>query len=199
MINTIKKFINPNKYVFKYTKNVVPEKYRADIGDRTYGHLNILDWGDGTKLKIGKFCSFAKEVTIILGGEHRSDWVTMYPFSGKVFNKVWPEAKKVEGHPHSKGDIVIGNDVWAGYGTTILSGVTIGDGAVIGAKSLVTKNVEPYTIVAGNPAKVIRKRFSDKIIKELLRIKWWNWPEEKIRKNMKDLLSSNIDTFVNAN
>ena len=199
IVGVIKKFLNPKKFVYKYTKYVVPVKYRSSVGEHTYGHLNILDWGDGTKLHIGKFCSFAKNVTLILGGEHRADWVTMYPFSGKVFASVWPEAKEIKGHPKSKGDINIGNDVWVGYGVTILSGVTIGDGAVIGAMSLVTKDVAPYTIVAGNPAKFIRKRFSDKEVKELLRIKWWNWSEKKIRKNMKSLLSNNIQEFIHAN
>lgn len=198
IIDIFKKLLNPKVYVYKYTKFAVPEKYQSGIGEHSYGHIKILDWDDGTKLKIGRFCSFAKDVTVILGGEHRADWITMYPFSGKIFNSIWQEAKDVKGHPRSKGDIIIGNDVWVGYGATILSGVTIGDGAVIGARALITKDVEPYSIVAGNPAKFIRKRFSDKVIKELLRIKWWNWPEEKIKKNIKNLLSENIWDFINA-
>jgi len=199
LLTYLKKHFHPNAYVYKYTNIVVPKQYRSHIGAYTYGHLNIMDWNEGSKLKIGKFCSFAKQVTILLGGEHRPDWVTMYPFSAKVFNPVWSEARTIKGHPKSKGDVIIGNDVWVGYGATILSGVTVGDGAVIGARALVTKNIAPYTIVAGVPAKFIRKRFSDKVIKELLRIKWWNWPDEKIRKNMKSLLSDNLQDFINAN
>lgn len=199
IIRLIRRLLNPNANVYKYTKYVVNKKHGKYIGDYTYGGLRILDWDNNSQLKIGKFCSFAKEVTILLGGEHRSDWVTTYPFSGKVFNKVWPEAIGIKGHPKSKGDINIGNDVWVGYGATILSGLTIGDGAVIGAMSLVIRNVEPYTIVAGNPAKPIRKRFDDKTIKALLKIKWWNWPEEKIRKNIKNLLSGDLLKFINEN
>lgn len=199
IIDSLKKKLNPNKYVYKYTKDVVSKKYRPNIGDYTYGHLKVLDWGDGTTLQIGKFCSIAKDVVIILGGEHNIDWISTYPFADKIFNHVWPEAKQVKGHPKSRGNINIGNDVWVGYGATILSGVTIGDGAVVGARSLVTKDVKPYSIIAGNPAKFVRKRFSDRIIKELLRIQWWNWPEKKIRKNIKNLLSRDIEGFINAN
>lgn len=175
-----------------YTKNLVANKYKKNIGEYTYGNPLILDWGEGANLYIGKFYSIADNVVIFLGGEHRTEWITTYPFSAQVFNLEWPEANQIKGHPKTKGDVVIGNDVWIGYKTTILSGIKIGDGAVVGTQSVVTKNVDPYTIVAGNPAKLIRKRFDDKIIKKLLQLKWWNWPINKIKENIHILLSNNV-------
>ena len=144
------------------------------IGEHTYGaeSMKVQQWGEGAKLYIGKFCSIAGKVEVMLGGNHRVDWITTYPF-GHVSKNAFPKYSG-EGHPATKGDVNIGNDVWIGDGATILSGVTIGDGACIGTKSLVTKNVPPYTIVGGNPAKVIKKRFSDDIIEKLLEAKWWH-------------------------
>lgn len=123
-----------------------------DIGKWSYGKLKILARREGASLKIGSFCSFSTEVKIFLGGEHRTDWVTTYPF-----NKLWKSAKTFTGHPSTKGDVIIGNDVWVGHAAVILSGVMIGDGAVVGANAVVTKNVPPYGIVAGNPARLINK------------------------------------------
>jgi virginiamycin A acetyltransferase len=146
------------------------------IGKFSYGNPKIIAWDKKNVLKIGNFCSIADGVIIVLGGEHRIDWVTTYPF-----NKNLKDCCHFTGHPATKGDIIIGNDVWIGLNATILSGVTIGDGAVIGANSLVARDVEPYTIVAGNPARSIRKRFSQQTIDKLLRIKWWDWEIEKIK------------------
>jgi len=164
-----------------------------DIGDFTYGYPKIFSWGEGSKLKIGKFCSIARGVEIYLGGEHRIEWVTTYPF-----NALFPEHSKIKGHPKTKGDVVIGNDVWIADGAIIMSGVTVGDGAVIGARSVVTKDVKPYEIVAGNPAKHIKFRFDEKVIKELLEIKWWNWETSKIDKYVHLLQSDNINKFIKA-
>ncbi|MCL5783751.1 MAG: CatB-related O-acetyltransferase [Patescibacteria group bacterium] len=169
-----------------YTKDLIPEKYRSNIGDYTYGNPQILEWGEGARLKIGKFCSIADQVVIFLGGNHRVDWVTTYPFN--VLD--WPEAKGISGHPATKGNVVIGNDVWIGYGVTILSGITIGDGAIIGARTVVTHNVDPYSVVVGNPGRQVKKRFDDQIIQKLLEDPWWNWPLEKIKKNIRRLCSA---------
>ena len=156
--------------------------------------LNVLGEENQVPLKIGRFCSIAQGVTILLGGGHRPDWVTTYPFS-----YIFSEFKNTPGLPATKGGVVIGNDVWIGMNSLILSGVHIGDGAIIGAYSVVTKDVEPYTIVAGNPAKVVRKRFDQETIDELLRIKWWNWDIQKIKDNMPLLLSNRIKEFIEAN
>ncbi len=178
-----------------YTKDLLKDwGDRVEIGEYTYGKPNILHWGEDARLKVGKFCSIAKDVTIFLGGNHRTDWVTTYPFPAI---EDWQEAKEIKGHPATKGDVVIGNDVWIGDGATILSGVNIGDGAVIGTKAVVGKNVSPYSIVAGNPAKEIRKRFDEESINKLLEIKWWNWPIEKTKENINFLCSDDINKFIN--
>jgi len=187
--------MSENFYTKNFLRNEV-EKGVVSIGDYTYGKPKVLHWGEDAKLKIGKFCSIADEVVIFLGGNHRTDWVTTYPFPVLVSD--WPEAGLIKGHPGTKGDVVVGNDVWIGYGATILSGTVIGDGAVIGARSVVTKNVEAYAIVAGNPAREIKKRFNQSQIERLLEIKWWEWSIEKIKKNIKLLCSGDIDNLLNV-
>lgn len=155
------------------------------IGDFTYGKPRIFSFGDGTKAVIGKFCSIGPDVTIMLGGEHRTDWCTTYPF-----NALMREFSYIKGHPHLKGDVKIGNDVWIGSGAKIMSGVTIGDGSVIAANACVTKNVEPYTIVGGVPAKKIKSRFDDDIVEKFMEMKWWDWDYELIYEAV-PLLQSN--------
>lgn len=186
-----------NKKFDFYTKDVL-KRDDCIIGDYTYGKPEILEWGENKKLYIGKYCSIASKVKIFLGGNHRIDWITTYPFN--IINDDFPNAINITGHPASKGDVVIGNDVWIGYGATILSGITIGDGAVIGAYTLVSKNVEPYTIVVGNPMVVVRKRFDEEVINKLLKLKWWNWDNKKINDNIKTLCSNDlnkIDALLN--
>jgi acetyltransferase-like isoleucine patch superfamily enzyme len=161
------------------------------IGDWTYGKPIIYDWGKETKLTIGKFCSLADGVKILLGGEHRMDWVSTYPFV-----LLFEGAREARGHPSTKGDIVIGNDVWIGSHAIILSGVTIGDGAVIGAGSVVCKDVAPYSIVAGNPARQIRSRFDEVTNQSLLKMAWWNWPIAKIEEALPLILSGDIKLFI---
>jgi acetyltransferase-like isoleucine patch superfamily enzyme len=145
---------------------------------------------DAAKLHIGDYCSISRNVTVLLGGEHSTGWVTTYPIT------FFHPSIKCQPQKITKGDVRIGNDVWIGMGAMILSGVTIGDGACVGAMSLVTKDVPPYAIVGGNPAKVIRYRFSPKRIKELLEIKWWDWPEEKVLENASYLQDGDIDEFI---
>lgn len=166
--------------------------YRAyAIGEGSYGYPTVLSWGEGATLIMGKYCSIAEGATIFLGGEHRIDWVTTYPFS-----EFWDAARPIRGHPRTRGNVTIGNDVWIGRNATLRSGVTIGDGAVVGAESVVTGNVAPYTIVAGNPARAIRPRFDPKTVDALLEIKWWDWPRQKIEAHLPQLLSSDLSAFI---
>lgn len=144
------------------------------------------------RLVIGKFCSIACGAKFLFtSANHTMRSLSSYTFP--IFFEEWGMDKKsVTDAWDNKGDIVIGNDVWIGYETVILSGVTIGDGAIIGARAVVTKDVPPYTIVGGVPAKTIRKRFNDDTIAELLGLRWWDWPEEKIRQSLAAIQSGNI-------
>lgn len=182
--------MNFSEYLKKYRKHQ-NKKSNISIGEFTYGEPTIHMWTDKYKVKIGKFCSFSHNITIIVDGNHRIDWVSTYPF-GKVIKDI----KENPGHPIGKGDIIIGNDVWIALGVLILPGVKIGDGAVIGANSVVTKNVDDYEIVAGNPAKHVKYRFSQEQIDSLKKIKWWDWPIEKIKANLEMIESPNIDEFI---
>ena len=168
--------------------NKLRNKGLMSVGEFTYGNPRVYSWENRTSIKIGKYCSIAADVTILLGGEHRLDWVSTFPFM--EFQEDWPEASLLEGHPSSKGDIFIGNDVWIGNGATILSGVRIGHGAVVGAGSLVSRDVPDYSIVNGNPLRLNRMRFEEEIISALLEIAWWDWPTEIVRKNFRSILST---------
>ena len=149
----------------------------------------------GDKLIIGKFCAIGKGVEFIMNGaNHRMNGATTYPFNilGGGWEKCTPQLCDLP----LKGDTVVGNDVWIGQNVTILPGVHIGDGAVIGANSVVSKDVPPYHIVGGNPIKIIRKRFDDDIIAFLMKLKWWDWPAEKITENLEVLCGGDISALM---
>ena len=169
-----------------------------EIGEYTYG-LPTVFRGAGAKLRIGNFCSIAEGVVIDLGWSHRTDLATAYPMW--AFPDQWTKARDLRISDVifvPKRGVVIGNDVWIGRESLIMSGVVIGDGAVIGARAVVTKDVEPYSVVAGNPARLIRKRFDDKTIQRLLEIRWWDWPMEKINENLHLICSNNLEGLLSV-
>jgi len=177
---------NPNISVGDYT-------YYDDFENARNFERNVKYHFDfiGDKLIIGKFCMIASDVTFIMnGGNHLVDAVSAYPFA--IFGNDWQNAMQNRAYP-VKGDTIIGNDVWIGYKSIIMPAVRIGDGSIIATNSTVTKNVEPYSIVGGNPAKEIRKRFSDEKIKTLMELKWWDWPVDKITRNLHRLTNDDIE------
>lgn len=186
-----------------FLKNIITNP-QIEVGDYTYyddfedvhhfeQNVKYLFPFVGDKLIIGKFCMIASGVTFIMNGaNHLTDAVSTYPFA--IFGNGWEKAMEGKTYP-TKGNLVIGNDVWIGYNATIMAGVTIGDGAIIATNATVTKDVAPYSIVGGNPAKEIRKRFSDEQIEKLLRLQWWNWPPEKITEHVQQLTSANVDNL----
>ena len=204
-MNTFNKILKKIRRVFSGKKKIEYSFFTKDIlcgdnysiGEFTYGTPQVKHWGENAKLTIGKFCSIAENVTIFLGGNHRIDWVTTYPFN--MLNGNFKNAIGIKGHPATKGDVIIGNDVWIGNGATILSGVKIGNGAIVAAQSMVTKEVPPYSIVAGNPRRIVKKRFEESIIDELEKIAWWDWSVEKINREVKFLCNENIREFINKN
>ena len=181
---------NPNIIVGDYTMyhDLLNDPKEFEINNVLYQYPINRD-----KLKIGKFCSIACGTKFLFNSaNHALDSLSTYPFP--LFFEEWNlEKEKVTEAWDNRGDIVIGNDVWSGYEAVILSGVTIGDGAIIGTRAVVTKDVPPYTIVGGVPAKPIRKRFDEKVIKELLKIKWWDWTEEKIARNIENIKTGCIE------
>ena len=183
----------------KYIKNEVlieklKKKELVSIGKHTYGKFFVDSYeGSEAKLTIGKYCSISLDVRFITGGIHPVDWVSLYPFRIK-----WGlEGLLQDGMPATKGPIIVENDVWIGTKATILSGVVIGNGAIVMAGAVVTKDVAPYSIVGGIPAKEVKKRFSEEVISKMLQIKWWEWEEKKIQANV-DLISSiQVESFIN--
>lgn len=185
----LKNFIkNPNIIVGDYTYYDDPD------GLDDFETKNILYHFDfvGDKLIIGKFCQIATGVKFIMNGaNHGQQGFTTYPF--KIFGHQFAGLPLLS---ENKGDTIIGNDVWIGNDVTFMPGIKVGDGAIIASKSVVTKDVEPYSIVGGNPAQIIRKRFSDEVIDKLLEIKWWNWSIDKIAHHGSLLLDNNLDNLV---
>lgn len=175
-----------------FTKDIVKLPY-CKFGDYTYGKPIVIRWGNEGNLIVGKYCSISENVTFFLSSNHRIDWVTTYPFTSLKIQKVL-QWFKPQPYILSRGNTVVENDVWIGYGSTILEGVKICNGAIIAAESVVTKDVSPYEIVGGNPATHIKYRFSQEVINSLLKIKWWDWDIKKIKDNTE--LMKNTAKFI---
>ncbi len=168
-------------------------RQNLEMGRCSYYPPKILSFGKSPgKVRVGAFSSVAYDSTFILGGIHNPAWVSV--FALRAYFEL-PGAFD-EGAPVSKGDIVIGNDCWIGRNTTLFSGVTVGSGAMVGSNSVVTRDVRPYAIAAGNPAREVRRRFSDEQVEALLEIAWWDWPLEQIVENVMPLNGGSVDDFI---
>ncbi|AGE50078.1 chloramphenicol acetyltransferase [Acanthocystis turfacea Chlorella virus Canal-1] len=180
------------KYIVKmctHIANMDPREYVSNTSHMSYGTPHVLDNSTGAKLHWGSFCSVADGVKIYLGGHHRTDYMSTYPF-GAINTHIFG----VGGyniHPN-KGDVHIGSDVWIGADVSIMANVKIGHGAVVGCNAVVTKDVKPYSIVAGNPAKFVRYRFSEEVINELLDIAWWDLPIPLVKQIVPFLMNENV-------
>ncbi|WP_312943118.1 Vat family streptogramin A O-acetyltransferase [Oscillibacter sp.] len=167
-----------------YDDNTGPEQFESHVTH----HYEFL----GDRLIIGKFCAIAKGIEFVMNGaNHRMCSVTTYPFN--IMGGGWEKATPALEDLPLKGDTVVGNDVWIGQNVTVMPGVHIEDGAIIAANSVVTRDVPPYTVVGGNPCKILRKRFDDELIGYLLHLEWWNWEPKKIFDNLEALCSGNLD------
>jgi acetyltransferase-like isoleucine patch superfamily enzyme len=170
----------------------------VEIGGHTYGQPRIVLWRDpngrsvGGRVRIGRYCSISANVEILTGGDHRVDWVSTFPFRVR-----WglPGAWE-DGHPATKGDVTIGNDVWISRGACILSGVTIGDGAVVGAHAVVARDVAPYAIVVGNPAVEVRRRFDADVVDALLEARWWDLPDDDVGELVPLLCADDVQGLI---
>lgn len=151
----------------------------------------------GDRLIIGKFCSLAKDCRFLMNGaNHPLSAFSTYPFA--IFKNGWGEGDVAELADQSRGDMIIGNDVWIAREAMIMPGVKIGHGAIIAARAVVTKDVPPYGVVAGNPGKLVKKRFDEKTIERLLALAWWDWPIDKLTRNLSAITNADLDALENA-
>lgn len=204
MIDPNNKYPMPHAERLCFLKNIIKSS-NIIVGDYTYYddpngvesfNSNVLYHFDfiGDKLIIGKFCQIATGVRFIMNGaNHAIEGFSTFPF--KAFGGPWADVPLT---PVNKGDTVIGNDVWIGNAVTIMPGINIGDGAILASNSVVTKDIEPYSIVGGNPAGLIRKRFDDTTIQQLVALQWWDWPIQKITRYAKEIALGNSIIFETA-
>lgn len=187
--NTVK---NPKILVGDYT-------YYDDPEDSEGFERNVLYHYDFSedRLIIGKFCAIARGVKFIMNGaNHKISGISTYPF--QIFGNGWERVMPGPGDLPNKGDTVVGNDVWIGYDALIMPGVRIGDGSIISSRSVVVSDLPPYSVAGGNPAKVIRRRFDDEVIADLLGIAWWDWDAEKITRNLERIVSGDVEALRRA-
>lgn len=202
--NTLYPLPHHKKLVF--LKNII-QNPNIEVGDFTYYddlenpynfEKNVLYHFDfiGDKLRIGKFCAIASGVKFIMnGGNHETKPISSYPF--QIFGSGWERIAENVAYP-MKGDTVVGNDVWIGTEAVIMPGVRIGNGAVVATKAVVSRDVPDYAIVAGNPAVVVKMRFTEEQIQQLLGIAWWNWDEEKITRNLHLIHSASVEALADC-
>jgi virginiamycin A acetyltransferase len=183
---------NPNIVIGDYTYYDDPEDSENFERNVLY-HFPFI----GDRLIIGKFCALARGIKFIMNGaNHQLSGFSTYPF--QIFGKGWEKVDPQFGDLPYKGDTVVGNDVWIGYEAIVMPGVQVGHGAIIAAKSVVVTDVLPYTIVGGNPARLIRQRFEDNVIQTLLEIAWWDWDIEKITRNLEKIVAADIEALMNC-
>ncbi|KPF71896.1 chloramphenicol acetyltransferase [Bosea sp. AAP35] len=188
----LRKRFNPdNQTRLHLAKLIARHPGRVAVGAWTYGRPKVRFPESGARLTIGRYGSIADGVEILLGGNHRTDWSTTYPFP--ELPRLWPEAVGISGAHVTRGDVAIGHDVWLGSQCMVLSGVTIGTGAVVAARAVVTRDVPPYAIVAGNPARIIRHRFDEGRVALLLASRWWHLPRKTVGALIPLLMSERVE------
>ncbi|WP_131856390.1 CatB-related O-acetyltransferase [Bosea sp. BK604] len=191
----LRKRVNPDNQTRLHLAHLIARRPgQIMAGAYSYGRPKVRFPESGARLTIGRYGSIADGVEILLGGNHRTEWATTYPFP--ALPGLWPEARGMGGHDATRGDVTIGHDVWIGSQAMIMSGVTIGHGAVIAARAVVTKDVAPYAIVGGNPAREIRKRLPEADIAALLALRWWELPEARVKTLLPLLMSEKVDELV---
>jgi virginiamycin A acetyltransferase len=184
---------NPNIVIGEYTYYDDPKGPEHFEAKCVLYHFPFV----GDKLVVGKFCALARGVRFIMNGtNHKIGGFSTYPFY--IFGNGWEAVTPQPGDLPYKGDTVIGNDVWLGYDVLVMPGVKIWDGAIVAARSVVTKDVPPYAVVGGNPAQVVKQRFPDEVVAELLTTRWWNWPVDKITRNLHAIVGADLGALRGA-
>ena len=180
---------NPNIVVGDYTYYDDPEDSEGFERNVLY-HFPFV----GDRLVIGKFCAIARGVRFIMNGaNHKMSGISTYPF--QIFGNGWEAAAPADGELPYKGDTVIGNDVWIGYDSLVMPGVHIGNGAIVAARSVVVNDVPAYSVVGGNPARVIKPRFAADVVARLEAVAWWDWPIEKVTQHLRVIVSGDVDAL----
>ncbi|MEH3117909.1 MAG: CatB-related O-acetyltransferase [Methylorubrum populi] len=186
---------NPHNETRRHLEKLV-RRWKFSIGAYSYGRPKVRFPESGSRLTIGRYCSIADKVEILLGGDHRLDWVSTYPFAAMA--GLWPGADAPQDYHASRGDVSIGHDVWLGSGCMILSGVTVGHGAVVAARAVVTRDVPPYAVVAGNPARIVHRRFDEATTAALVETAWWDFSHETVTRWVPLLQSGRAEELIAA-
>ena len=184
---------NPNIVVGEYTYYDDPDGPERFESQNVLYHYPFV----GDKLIIGKFCALARNVKFIMNGaNHTISGHSTFPFF--IFGGGWESVTPEPGDLPYKGDTIVGNDVWIGYDSLVMPGVKIGDGAIVASRSVVVQDVPAYSLVGGNPAKLIRLRFTEDVVSQLLEIRWWDWPADKITRNLKAITNADLSSLREA-